>query len=445
MELREFQEHRNIIETVLPGSIADELGLVPGDELLSINEAPIKDIIDYKFYINDSSILLTIRKKDGEIWEFEIEKSYNEDLGIDFTNPLIDHAKRCSNHCLFCFIDQLPKGMRDTLYFKDDDSRLSFLQGNFITLTNMKEEDIERIIRYHITPINVSIHTTNPDLRKKLLHNKRGGNILSILEKFHKAGLEIQGQIVLIPGYNDREELVRTLEDLLKFYPTLTSLAIVPVGLTKYRKGLAKLRTFTGKECKEVIDTVESFQKRCRKDFGKGLMYLSDEFYCVAGLPVPKEDAYDGYPQIENGVGMVRSFWEEFKRGLKNSGPFSGNKQILMGTGHLAFPLMKIVGSRLEKVYPGLSVEVVEIQNEFFGTSITVSGLLTGRDVVEQLKDKPSDVIMLPKNMMRNFDPITLDDLTQGDLERGLGRPVFFGSWDGYEFLDTIRQVIDLE
>lgn len=443
MELKSYKEHRNIISEIVPGSIADELGLKPGDEILSVNGNKIRDIIDYKFYINDFHILLGIKKKDGSLWEFDIEKDYNEDLGVDFTNPLIDRAKRCSNNCIFCFIDQLPPGMRETLYFKDDDSRLSFLQGNFITLTNMKEEDIDRIIKYRIAPVNISIHTTNPDLRVKLLKNKNSGKVLNYLKKFKEAGLEIQGQIVLVPGYNDGKELDRTIRDLTDLYPTLISLAIVPVGLTKYRDQLPDLRVFTKEEAKEVIRQVEGYQQRALKEYGTRLVYLSDEFYITAEEPIPEEYRYEGYPQIENGVGMVRSFREEFLKALPDLSPSDNiKKNILLGTGKLAAPLMNTIAGELGACFPNSKFHLAEIKNNFFGETITVSGLLTGRDVIAQLKEISSDVIMLPKNMMRNYEPVTLDDYRQEELEKALGRKIYFGSWDGYEFVDTIRQVM---
>ncbi|MDO5714329.1 MAG: DUF512 domain-containing protein [Tissierellia bacterium] len=443
LELRSFSEHRNLIQEVLPNSIAEELGLEPGDEILTINGNKIKDIIDYKFHMYDENILLKILKKDGSLWEFDIEKEFQEDLGIDFTNPLIDKAKSCSNHCIFCFIDQLPQGMRQTLYFKDDDSRLSFLQGNFITLTNLKDEDIQRIIDYRIAPINISIHTTNPKLRQKILHNPRAGKILPYLKRFQEANIEVQGQIVLMPQINDGVELDHTLDDLIDLYPSMTSVAIVPIGLTKYRKRLAKLKTFDQITAKAVIDQVKKYQDQCLKQYGTKLIFLSDEFYITAKEDIPPEEHYEGYPQIENGVGMVRSFWEEFKEALPNLQlNTKKNIKVLLGTGHLAAPLMNRIGQYLNKAIPSVDFETVEIKNEFFGESITVSGLLTGRDVIAQLKDKPSDVIMLPKNMMRNYDPITLDDLKVEDLENALSRPIYFGPWNGQQFIDTIRQVL---
>lgn len=443
MELRHPTEYKNIIETVLPGSIAEEIGLLPGDELISINGQAIKDIIDYRFLIRDEEILLTAKKQNGELWEIDIEKDYDEDLGLDFTNPLIDKARRCANRCVFCFIDQLPEGMRAPLYFKDDDSRLSFLQGNFITLTNLSEDDIERMIRYRIAPINISIHTTNPQLRKKMLGHPRAGNILEILRRFHEARLPFRGQIVLVPDYNDGGNLEETLDNLIEFFPSLESLAIVPVGITKFRKNLRKLRTFSPKECQDLISRIHIRQEQNLANFGTRLFYLSDEFYLTAGEEFPCEEAYEGYPQIENGVGMVRSFLEEVILALSRKRlVFHNKKRILLATGTLAFPVMKRVARDINE-HLGVEVfEVVAIPNRFFGETITVSGLLTAQDLVYCLKGHSADAIMIPDNMFRSLGDITLDDWDLTQIAKALSRPVYRGSWDGWKFIETIEQVM---
>ncbi len=443
MELRHPTEHKNIIETVLPGGIAEEVGLVPGDELLSINGQTVGDVIDYRFLIRDEELLLTIKKQDGELWEIDIEKDYDEDLGLDFTNPLIDKARRCSNRCVFCFIDQLPKGMREPLYFKDDDSRLSFLQGNFITLTNLSEDDIERMIRYRIAPINISIHTTNPQLRRRMLGHPRAEKILEILRRFHEAHLPFRGQIVLVPEYNDGLALEETLDDLLEFFPSLESLAIVPVGITKFRENLPDLRTFTSEECKELIQRIQARQEENLKNFGTRLFYLSDEFYLTAGEELPGEEAYEGYPQIENGVGMVRSFLEEVHQALSAKKLIlRTDKKILLATGTLAYPVMREVAMCLNEHLGKETFEVVAIANRFFGETITVSGLLTAQDLVHCLKGHPADAIMIPNNMFRSLGDITLDDWDHTQIAKALSRPVYRGSWDGWRFIETIEQVM---
>ena len=300
---------RSIIKEITPGSIAEEVGIEKNDILISINGKEVKDIIDYKFLADDEELLVEIEKADsGEVWEIEIEKDYGEELGIEFGGGLIDKAKRCSNKCIFCFIDQLPKGMRESLYFKDDDSRLSFLQGNFVTLTNMKEEDIDRIINYHISPINVSVHTTNPELRVKMLNNRFAGNVLDRMKRLASAGIEMNAQIVSIPDINNGEELVSTIKDLYALYPQVNSVAVVPIGITKYRENLAHVRTYTKEESAREIEMVEELQKQYIKETGGPFVRLSDEFYLVGEKTIPEADFYDNYHQIEDGVGMVRCF-----------------------------------------------------------------------------------------------------------------------------------------
>ena len=317
MELGNYKEKRNIIEDIVIGSIAEELEIEPGDILLSINGTKIKDVIDYKYLISDDLLEVEIGKKNGEIWELEIEKDYNEDLGIIFTNPLIDKAKTCKNKCMFCFIDQLPPNMRDTLYFKDDDSRLSFLQGNFITLTNMSEDDIERIIKYRLSPINVSVHTTNPELRVKMLNNKNAGKVYEILKRFHEASLEVNCQIVLVPGVNDGKELVRTIDDLSSLYPTIESVAVVPVGVTKYREHLAKLKTYDKESSTKLLEDILIIQEKFLAKMESRFIFPSDEFYCLADMELPSYEDYEGFPQYENGVGLMKSFEYEVEEELE--------------------------------------------------------------------------------------------------------------------------------
>ena len=451
MEIKNSYNFQNTIQTVLPDTIASEIGLEEGDQLLSINGQKIKDVIDYRFLIHDEQIELEIEKKSGEIIIFDIEKDYDEDLGLDFSNPLIDHAKSCSNHCVFCFIDQLPKNLRSTLYFKDDDSRLSFLQGSFITLTNMSQDEINRMIQYRISPVNVSIHTTNPSLRKKMLRHPDAGNVLETLKRFHEANLEINGQIVLIPEMNDGEELERTMEDLYNLYPTLQSVAIVPVGLTRHRKNLFPLREFTEDELLRTINQVEKMQKKCLESIGTRLFFLSDEFYLKAKKSLPQEEDYEGYPQIENGVGMTRSFLEEIDQALEKSKDYLNKKitgkslKIAFATSTLSKETMLKIKEKLERDIPNLSIDVYPVENNFFGRSVNVSGLLTGHDLLAQLKGIEADAIMLPRNMFREDMLITLDDQTDESLSKQLEQEIYLGSWDGFKFINELEKVIDNE
>ena len=451
MEIKNSYNFQNTIQTVFPDTIASEIGLEEGDQLLSINGQKIKDVIDYRFLIHDEQIELEIEKKSGEIIIFYIEKDYDEDLGLDFSNPLIDHAKSCSNHCVFCFIDQLPKNLRSTLYFKDDDSRLSFLQGNFITLTNMSQDEINRMIQYRISPVNVSIHTTNPSLRKKMLRHPDAGNVLETLKRFHEANLEINGQIVLIPEMNDGEELERTMEDLYNLYPTLQSVAIVPVGLTRHRKNLFPLRDFTEDELLRTINQVEKMQKKCLESIGTRLFFLSDEFYLKAKKSLPQEEDYEGYPQIENGVGMTRSFLEEIDQALEKSKDYLNKKitgkslKIAFATSTLSKETMLKIKEKLERDIPNLSIDVYPVENNFFGRSVNVSGLLTGHDLLDQLKGIEADAIMLPRNMFREDMLITLDDQTDESLSKQLEQEIYLGSWDGFKFINELEKVIDNE
>ena len=366
MELKNISESRNIIEEIAEGSIGEELEIEKGDILLSINHTEVKDIIDYKYLVSDDYILLEIQKPNGDIWEYEIEKDYDEDLGIIFTNPLIDKAKSCRNKCIFCFIDQLPPNMRETLYFKDDDSRLSFLQGNFITLTNMSDDEIDRIIRYRLSPINISVHTTNPELRVKMLNNKNAGKIYDILKRFHEARLEINCQIVLVPGVNDGEELNRTLFDLSKLYPTVESVAVVPVGITKYREKLAKLTPYNKELSEELLDYISHEQTRLLRELGTRFVFPSDEFFALSKREVPSYEEYEGFPQLENGVGLMKSFeYEVMEEIEKIKTSIDLNKRYIVATGTLAYDFMVNLCHNIMEKFNGLDLEVVPIVNDF--------------------------------------------------------------------------------
>lgn len=440
MELGNIKESKNIIEEVAGGSIADELEIKKGDIILSIDRTEVKDIIDYKYLVSDNFILLEILRNDEEIWEFEIEKDFNEDLGIIFTNPLIDKAKCCKNKCIFCFVDQLPPNMRDTLYFKDDDSRLSFLQGNFITLTNMTDDEINRIIDYKLSPINVSVHTTNPELRVQMLKNKNAGKIYPILKRFHEANLEINCQIVLVPNVNDGEELNRTLTDLSKLYPSVQSVAVVPIGVTKYREGLEKVESFDSHMSLEVLDYIDNIQNKFLKELGTRFVFASDEFFALSKEELPSFGKYEGFPQFENGVGLMKSFQYEVKKELeKIDDGYIIDRTFIIATGTLAYDFMVDISKRIQEKFNGLKIKVIPVINDFFGHKITVSGLVTGFDLVKNLKEIKGDKVIIPKSMMKSCENIFLDNVRLKDLEKKLNIPVQVSEVSGKEFIDLFR------
>lgn len=436
----------NIIHNILKGSIAEELGIEKGDTLLSINQNPINDIIDYKFLLADDYLEVEIEKKDGEVWELEIEKEYDEDLGIEFENAIIDEAQHCSNKCIFCFIDQLPKGMRKTLYFKDDDSRLSFLQGNFITLTNLKEEDINRIIKYRISPINVSVHTTNKELRVKMLNNRFAGNLFETLKKFKAAGIVMNCQIVLCPGINDGEELINTINDLYSLYPSVQNLAVVPVGITKYREGLYDLSLYEADTALEQIKIVTNLQKKFIKEIGYPFVRLSDEFYITANIDVPDAKHYGEYDQLEDGVGMIRLLRENIKDTLNNLNP-KNKKSFTIITGVSAFKELEKAASDINKANSNININVLKVINHYFGETITVAGLLTGKDIIEQSKTfSLGDYVIIPDNMLRrgyelsnDDEKILLDDITVKQLEAALNRKILITNFTGEDLIDLIN------
>lgn len=443
MEITNIRESRNIIEDVVLGSIADELGIDPGDILVSINKMPVRDVIDYRYLISDEILDIVIEKKDGELWEFEIEKDFNEDIGIIFTNPLIDKAKTCQNKCMFCFIDQLPPNMRDTLYFKDDDSRLSFLQGNFITMTNMKENDIQRIIDYKLSPINVSVHTTNPELRIRMLRNKKAGMIFETLKRFHEAGLEMNCQIVLVPGVNDDAELKSTIYDLSSLYPSVNSVAVVPVGITKYRDGLDSLGIYDLASASTLIEQIEEMQHVYLDSIGTRFVFASDEFYCVSGKALPDHDFYEGFPQYENGVGLLRSFSTELTEALDDTEACLSDKRFLIATGKLAAIFMKSMSDMIRDKISGLTIDVIPIKNNFFGETITVSGLITGGDLVDQVRASGEyDAVFIPRSMMKRDEDIFLDNMTFSQASEFLMNRLRLVPVDGREFLESIMKEV---
>lgn len=428
----------HLISKVDPGSIGEELELEPGDCVLTINGNPIEDIFDYEYYVNSPSMLMTVRKADGEEWELDIENDY-EDLGLTFENGLMSEYQSCSNKCIFCFIDQMPPGMRETLYFKDDDTRLSFLQGNYVTLTNLKEKDIERIIRFKLAPINISVQTTNPELRCKMLHNRFAGQSLKLIDRLYEAGTPMNGQIVLCKGVNDGEELKRSIEDLTKYIPCMQSVSVVPVGLSKYRDGLYPLEPFTKEDACQVIDLIEMWQKKLYKEHGIHFIHASDEWYILAERPLPEEERYDGYIQLENGVGMLRLLASEVEEALKGYSDDGQNRTVSIATGRLPYPYIKKYAGWINEKFPGRTIHIYPIRNDFFGESITVSGLLTGQDVIAQLKGKElGEYLLLPVNMFRSGETVFLDDLTAEDAEKALQVKVRIVKSSGRDFVKAV-------
>ena len=434
-----MEKKEHVISKVNPGSIAQELGIEKGDVLLEINQTPIEDVLDYHYLMNEEYVELLIRKPDGEEWILEVEKEYEEDLGVEFENGLMDEYRSCSNHCIFCFIDQMPKGMRETLYFKDDDSRLSFLQGNYVTLTNMSDHDIDRIIKYHLGPINISFQTTNPTLRCQMLHNRFAGKALEKVQRLCDAGIHMNGQIVLCKGINDGAELERSLEDLCNYYPALQSVSVVPVGLTKYRDELYPLQAFDCQDAGKVLEIIGRYRDKMWQEHQTHFVHASDEWYILAGSSLPGEDAYDGYPQLENGVGMIRLLTEEIAAGLKERKGDERERKVSIATGLLAAPYIREYVRWIEQTYPNVCVQVHEVRNQFFGEKITVAGLLTGQDLREQLRGKDlGEQLLLSSNMFRSGEEIFLDDVNVHDLERELQVPITVVDSGGEDFLDAV-------
>ena len=421
--------------------------------MLTVNSEPVKDVFDYQFAAVDEEIEIEIENADGSIDIFEIEKDYGEDLGLIFESDLMDEYISCTNKCIFCFIDQMPKGMRDTLYFKDDDSRLSFLQGNYITLTNMKEKDIDRIIRYRMEPINISVHTMNPKLRCDMLHNRFAGDVLKYIDRLYEAGILMNGQIVLCKGVNDGKELEATIRKLGEFAPVMESVSVVPAGLTKYREGLYPLELFTKEDAGKVINMIEKFQEEFFEKYGLHFIHASDEFYLLAERSVPEEERYDGYMQIENGVGMLRSLLSEYEEALEEALKDEKFKKRIrladftIATGKLAYPTVKQLVEKTIKTFeekkfikPGeICYDVIDIRNDFFGESITVSGLITGKDIISQVKGRMKGKrLLLPINMFRSGEEYFLDDVTKKQVEEELDADVVIVSQQGEELLYAV-------
>ena len=426
------------IAYVEPFSPAAQAGILAGDVLLKINGSDFYDILEYRYLTAEYEVELEIKKLNGEIVTVTIENDY-EDLGIEFKEGLIDEAQSCRNKCIFCFIDQLPKGMRETVYFKDDDTRLSFLQGNYVTLTNMSDEEIDRLIAMRVSPINVSVHATNPELRCKMLNNRFAGKCYDIMKKFAQNGIMMNCQIVLCPGINDGAELDRTINDLAALYPHVNSVSAVPVGLTRYREGLYPLMPYTKETAAQIIEQVGAHQERLLNEIGTRLIYLSDEFYIKAGVAVPEADDYEGFPQIENGVGLVASLKEEFDAAIKLVEKKDyARKSVILATGEITGEFISSLAMQLSEI-TGIDIRVKPIKNNFFGGEVNVSGLVVGGDIIEQLKDEEkADVLIIPQSMLRDDDELFLDDTTVADVEEALGMKVISVINDGYEFIEKI-------
>ena len=440
------KEH--LITQVEEGSIAGQMGVEAGDALLCVDGQYIEDVFDYRFLIQSEELSVLIRKADGEEWELDIEKDESEDLGIVFGSGLMDEYRSCRNKCIFCFIDQMPEGMRQTLYFKDDDSRLSFLQGNYVTLTNMDDHDIDRIIRYRLSPINISVQTTNPKLRCMMLNNRFAGKALEKIDKLYEAGITMNAQIVMCKGVNDGDELKRTLTDLLKYAPVMQSVSVVPVGLTKYRDGLYPLEPVDKNDAIETLSIIEEISQTAYKKYGIHFAHASDEIYILAGAGIPPADEYDDYPQLENGVGMLRLMMDDYDDMYKRLSkdiktgvidPAKPDLSFSVATGLLAKPYVERVTERICSLFPNVTANIYAVRNDFFGERITVAGLITGQDIISQLKGKDlGQTLLLPECMMKKDEEIFLDNITLSDLENALQVRVHIVKSNGLDLANFI-------
>lgn len=441
MELSK-KDFTNVITKIQKGSIAEELEIQKGDILISINSQKVEDIIEYQYLIAEDYIELEIQTKLGEIVIYEIDKDVDEELGIEFENPITNSVQTCRNKCMFCFIDQLPKGMRKTLYIKDDDSRLSFLQGNFITMTNMGQKELDKMIKYHISPVNISVHTTDSNLRVKMLKNKTAGNILEKMTILKNANIDMNAQIVLIPNVNDKENLEKTLNDLEKLHPNLQSIAIVPIGITKYRDNLEKVDIFDKKSSIELIKQIEKFQKNYLQKLKTRFVFLSDEFYVMSGIKRPTHKEYEGYKQLENGVGLMTKQEFEYNKELKKIKTYDKKRTISIATGTSAYDFIKELSNNIANQFQTVTISVYKIRNDFFGETITVAGLVTATDMLNQLAGKNlGDELLIPKVMLKSDEDIFLDSITLKDFEQKLGTKVRVVDVDGYSF---VKNVLDI-
>ncbi|MBO8159559.1 DUF512 domain-containing protein [Thermosyntropha sp.] len=427
-----------LIVEIIENSIAEEIGLEKGDELLTINGQNVNDILDYKFYSQDEFVQLEVKKNNGEIWTIDVEKDWDEDLGIIFDSIVFDRMKVCKNRCIFCFVDQMPPGMRKTLYVKDDDYRYSFICGNFITLTNLKEKDWNKILSMRLSPLYVSVHCMDPELRAKMLNNPKAKNIISDLKRLKDAGIEVHTQIVLCPGINDGEVLINSIEKLASFYPSVCSIGIVPVGLTGYRDKLMPLRTFTPEEARVIIDLTDRYQQRFREELGIGLVYLADEFFIKAGKPFPKGEYYDDYCQIENGIGLARILLDEFEELVHDLPSKIEPREVFLVTGFSGVPVLTPIVERLNHI-EGLSLELIPVENKFFGGYVTVTGLLTGRDIIDALGDKyKGKKVIIPRIVCKEGEDVLLDDVSLKEIEDKTGAEIYTVDGSAFSLVETI-------
>ena len=426
-----------IITSVDRHSPAERAGITPGEQLLTINGHQIIDVLDYRFYGYDTDCCLELREPAGTVRTVSLRKPEGRDLGLNFDTVLMDDMRSCANHCIFCFVDQMPPGMRKTLYFKDDDARLSFLQGNYITLTNLTDREAQRIIDLRISPINVSVHTTDPQLHCTMLGNKNALRSLDYIRAFCKAGIVMNGQIVVCPGWNDGDQLRRTLRDLTEMQ--FSSCSLVPVGITKYRQGLAKLRPVDAATAAEIIDIADEYGRENLERFGTRRFFCADELYLRAGRPLPRAEYYEGYRQLENGVGLMRSLEDDFLTGLATVDVPVRFSPFTIATGTAAAPFLGGLVQRAQADYPGLRGQVIAVENDFFGHTIDVAGLLTGQDISAQLRGRDlGDRVLIPIHMMRHGETVFLDDYTVERLSRELGVPVQVVDEDGFALVDAM-------
>ena len=428
-----------IINSVCKGSVAEKKGIRAGDTLVSIDKNEIMDVLDYRFYQNNDKLTVEYINSKGKIKKVKIKKKEYDELGLEFETYLMDKKHSCRNKCIFCFIDQLPKGLRDSLYFKDDDSRLSFLFGNYITLTNITEHEIERIIKMHISPINISVHTTNPELRVRMMNNKNAGAVLSVIERFNNAGIKLNCQLVLVPDYNDGEELERSLSDLTAL-ENVECIAAVPVGLTRYREGLADIKPFDKERARKTIGIIDRFGEECLKKYGERRVFAADEFYITANEKMPEADYYEEFHQLENGVGLVPLLSSEVKEAIELSDYKLERKRIItIATGEAAYPFIREMVDNIKKKWDNLECTVICVKNNFFGGHITVAGLITATDILEQLKDiSLGEELLIPSVMLRDGGDMFLDSITLNELSEKLGVEITPVNNDGYEFVDKI-------
>ena len=424
------------ISSVAKHSYAEKAGIKSGDLLISINKNDICDVLDYRFYVTDKNLEIAV-KRGEEVLSFKIKKPEYDDIGLEFSTYLMDEKKRCRNNCIFCFIDQNPHGMRETIYFKDDDERLSFLIGNYVTLTNLSGKDIERIIKMRISPVNISVHTTDPELRVKMMRNRFAGDCLKYIPMLDEAGITINAQLVLCRGYNDGDALERSLKELSKL-ENIDSIALVPCGLTGHREGLCEIEPFDKESAADVIAIADRYGEENYKNRGARLIYASDEFFLIAGKDIPDSDYYEGYPQLENGVGMIRSDTDEFYECLENTDALPYNRNISIATGEAAFGFISSLASKAMEKYKSLNINVYAIKNEFFGGKVSVSGLVTGGDLKKQLSGKElGDTLYIPENMLRAEGDLFLDGVSLDELEKALGVNVIANERGGYALFEA--------